>query len=201
MGVIKVPIPDGTTETWAIGDTFKSHFIFEKNKLVGFVDTKALTTSSDSAYTLFDYETIKIELPSIVEGESTYKRSDKSTNFSVKYKEDDNSLPDDYIPADFLRAEIGYHTMKLPLNINSSGKEVKITTTVQALLPTIDGEGYRSRDMGVAMTLGIYPGTVDDIAGNEGIFVNCWSNGAAARPTNRGGMYLKSFLFCEPPRG
>lgn len=191
LGVIKVPIPDGTTETWPIGDTLKSHFIFEKNKLVGFVDTKALTTSSESTYTLFDYETIKIELPSIVEGELTYKRSDKSINFSVKYKEVDNSLPDDYIPADFLHAEIGYNTMELPLNVNSAEKEVKITTTVQALLPTTDGEGYRSRDMGAALTLGIYPGNNDDgIAGNEGIFLNAWSNGSAAVPTKRGGMYV-----------
>lgn len=96
-------------------------------------------------------------------------------------------MPSGYLAAEFLRAEIGYNTIELPLEVNSSNKEIVIRTVVQALLPTTDGEGYRGGN--AAMTLGIYPGNNDDgIDGNEGIFVNCWSNGAAARPKE--GMYV-----------
>lgn len=96
-------------------------------------------------------------------------------------------LPRGYLPAEFLRAEIGYNTLELPLNITNNGQEIVVRTVVQALLPTTDGEGYRSGSY--ALTLGIYPGNNNDgIAGNEGIFCNFWTNGAAATPTP--GMYV-----------
>ena len=193
LGTTKVSIPDGDIIPWPSGDKIKNYFVYENNKLVGFVDLKALVTSQESTYTTFNYKYVKVRFPEIQEGELTYRRNDDCELFDIKYKKVDTTLPEGYIPADFLHAEIGYNTMELPLAVNSGGKEIKITTVQQALLPTTDGEGYRSRDRGVALTLGIYPGTVDDIAGNEGIFVNCWSNGAAATSTQlskRGGMYV-----------
>lgn len=193
LGNIKVQIPDGVTTTWPTGDALVGNFVYKDGKLAGFVDTKSLIITDENTSTIFDYDCVESNFDSITEGQLTYKRGERSKYFDIKYKKENTKLPVGYISVDFLHAEIGYNTMELPLNVNSTGKEVKITTTVQALLPTTDGEGYRSRDTGVAMTLGIYPGTVDDIAGNEGIFVNCWSNGAAATSSQlakRGGMYV-----------
>lgn len=71
LGQIKVQIPDGVTTTWPTGDALVHNFVFNKGKLVGFVDTKALI-ANDSKTTIFPYEYVNISLPSIAEGEMTY---------------------------------------------------------------------------------------------------------------------------------
>ncbi len=92
------------------------------------------------------------------------------------------SLPAGYLAAEFLNADIGFNSLELPLNVTNKEQEIVVRTVVQALLPTTDGEGYRSSNS-TALTLGIYPGNNDDgIDGNEGIFCNLWSAGAAAIP-------------------
>ena len=74
LGQIKVQIPTGTendTIKWPTGDALVGNFVFNKGKLVGFVDTKALI-ANDSKTTTFPYEYVNISLPSIAEGEMTY---------------------------------------------------------------------------------------------------------------------------------
>ena len=71
LGQIKVQIPDGVNTTWPTGDALVNNFVFNKVKLVGFVDTKALIANS-SKTTIFPYEYVNISLPSIAEGEMTY---------------------------------------------------------------------------------------------------------------------------------
>jgi hypothetical protein len=71
LGEIKVQIPDGVTTTWPTGDALVGNFVFNKGKLVGFVDTKALI-ANDSKTTTFPYDYVNISLPSIAEGEMTY---------------------------------------------------------------------------------------------------------------------------------
>lgn len=74
LGQIKVQIPTGTTNDtikWPTGDALVNYFVFNKGKLVGFVDTKALV-ANDSKTTTFPYEYVNISLPSIAEGEMTY---------------------------------------------------------------------------------------------------------------------------------
>ena len=71
LGQIKVQIPDGINTTWPTGDALVHNFVFNKGKLVGFVDTKALIANS-SKTTTFPYEYVNISLPSIAEGEMTY---------------------------------------------------------------------------------------------------------------------------------
>lgn len=155
LGTIKEEIPDGVNKLWPEGDAFVGNVIYEDGKITAFVDTKALIVSENNTTTTFDYDCIHANFDSITEGQLTYKRGERSKYFDVKYKKESNEslenrgLPAGYILVDFLHAEIGYNTIELPLNVNSTGKEVKITTTVQALLPTTDGEGYRSRDMGM----------------------------------------------------
>ena len=72
LGQIKVQIPTGTAnDPWPTGDALVHNFVFNKGKLVGFVDTKALIANS-SKTTTFPYEYVNISLPSIAEGEMTY---------------------------------------------------------------------------------------------------------------------------------
>ena len=74
LGQIKVQIPTGTdndTIKWPTGDALVHNFVFNKGKLVGFVDTKALI-ANDSKTTIFPYDYVNIFLPSIAEGEMTY---------------------------------------------------------------------------------------------------------------------------------
>lgn len=72
LGQIKVQIPTGTADDpWPTGDALVHNFVFNKGKLVGFVDTKALIANS-SKTTTFPYEYVNISLPSIAEGEMTY---------------------------------------------------------------------------------------------------------------------------------
>ena len=72
LGQIKVQIPTGTAnDPWPTGDALVNYFVFNKGKLVGFVDTKALIANS-SRTTTFPYEYVNISLPSIDEGEMTY---------------------------------------------------------------------------------------------------------------------------------
>ena len=71
LGQIKVQIPDGVNTTWPEGDALVHNFVFNKGKLVGFVDTKALI-ANDSKTTTFPYDYVNISLPSIAEGEMTY---------------------------------------------------------------------------------------------------------------------------------
>jgi hypothetical protein len=71
LGEIKVQIPDGVTTTWPEGDALVGNFVYNKGKLVGFVDTKALI-ANDSKTSTFPYEYVNISLPSIAEGEMTY---------------------------------------------------------------------------------------------------------------------------------
>ena len=71
LGKIKVQIPDGVTTKWPEGDAIIGNFVYDKGKLVGFVDTKALIANS-SKTTTFPYEYVNISLPSIAEGEMTY---------------------------------------------------------------------------------------------------------------------------------
>jgi hypothetical protein len=74
LGEIKVQIPDGVTTTWPEGDALVGNFVYNKGKLVGFVDTKALIANS-SKTTTFPYEYVNISLPSIAEGEMAYNHA------------------------------------------------------------------------------------------------------------------------------
>ena len=67
LGTNKVDI---STVTWPKGDTLISPFVYENNKLVGFVDTKALIVSG-SATTTMNYNHIEADFASIKEGTLT----------------------------------------------------------------------------------------------------------------------------------
>lgn len=67
LGTNKVDI---STITWPEGDTLVSPFVYQNDKLVGFVDTKALTVSG-SATTTMNYNYIEADFASISEGKLT----------------------------------------------------------------------------------------------------------------------------------
>ena len=65
LGTNKIDI---STVTWPDGDKLISPFVYDENdKLVGFVDTKAMTVSS-SATTTMNYSHIEADFASISEG-------------------------------------------------------------------------------------------------------------------------------------
>lgn len=76
LGTNKVDI---TTVTWPTGDTLISPYVYENNKLVGFVDTKALIVSG-SATTTMNYNHIEADFASISEGTLTIN----APNASIK---------------------------------------------------------------------------------------------------------------------
>lgn len=67
LGTNKVDI---STITWPEGDKLVSPFVYQNDKLVGFVDTKALTVSG-SATTTMNYNHIEADFASISEGKLT----------------------------------------------------------------------------------------------------------------------------------
>lgn len=68
LGANKIDI---TTITWPDGDKLISPFVYDENdKLVGFVDTKAMTVSG-SATTTMNYSHIEADFSSISEGSLT----------------------------------------------------------------------------------------------------------------------------------
>ena len=70
LGTNKVAIPDGVTTMWPDGDKLIGDFVYKNDKVVGFIDTKALIASSSGSTTM-NYSYIDINLPSINEGELT----------------------------------------------------------------------------------------------------------------------------------
>ena len=90
LGQIKVQIPDGVTTPWPTGDALVGNFVYDKGKLVGFVDTKALTVN-ESKSTVINYDYFDIELP-FTEGEIAITRGSRSKYFNVRYNpiNDDN---------------------------------------------------------------------------------------------------------------
>lgn len=93
LGNIKVQIPDGVTTTWPTGDALVHNFVFNKGKLVGFVDTKALIANT-SKTTTFPYDYVNISLPSIAEGEMTYNH-DQCAYFILNGKVIKGDIPSD----------------------------------------------------------------------------------------------------------
>ena len=100
LGQIKVQIPDGVTTTWPAGDALVHNFVFNKGKLVGFVDTKALI-ANDSKTTTFPYEYVNISLPSIAEGEMTYNH-DQCTYFILNGEVIKGDIPTEIITKKYL---------------------------------------------------------------------------------------------------
>ena len=66
LGTDKIPVPTNTSD-WPEGDELISPFVYKNEKLVGFVDTKAMTVDSPTAITL-DYNRIEADFSSIEEG-------------------------------------------------------------------------------------------------------------------------------------
>jgi hypothetical protein len=91
LGTNKVDI---NTITWPDGDKLISPFVYQNDKLVGFVDTKALTVSG-SATTTMNYSHIEADFSSIVEGTLTVDAPNavvKEFRWSVVDGGDDNVI-------------------------------------------------------------------------------------------------------------
>ena len=67
LGTIKVAVPTSSSD-WPKGDKLVSPFVYKDGKLVGFIDTKALTVSNNTMICL-PYEHIEAEFSSINKGQ------------------------------------------------------------------------------------------------------------------------------------
>lgn len=86
LGNIKVQIPTGIgDDKWPEGDALVGNFVYNDGKLVGFVDTKALTVN-DSKSTTIDYDYINIEV-SFAENEMVFNRGARNKYFHVTFNE------------------------------------------------------------------------------------------------------------------
>ena len=91
LGTNKVDI---SAITWPDGDKLVSPFVYQNDKLVGFVDTKALTVSG-SATTTMNYSHIEADFASISEGKLTVNAPNatvKKFRWSVVESGDDNVI-------------------------------------------------------------------------------------------------------------
>lgn len=86
LGKIKVQIPT-TSEEWPAGDALVGNFVFNKGKIVGFVDTKALVPN-DSLTTSIPYDCVDTHFFSIGENTMTFNLGERCKNFSVTYGSD-----------------------------------------------------------------------------------------------------------------
>lgn len=92
LGEIKVQIPTGTdndTIKWPAGDALVHNFVFNKGKLVGFVDTKAFI-ANDSKSTTFPYDYVNIQLDKSLEGVMTFNKGERTKHLTITYAESAN---------------------------------------------------------------------------------------------------------------
>jgi hypothetical protein len=85
LGKIKVQIPDGVNVQWPEGDALLGNCVYQNGKLVGFVDTKALTVNS-SGNTTINYDYVNIELP-FAEDAMTINRGPRSKYLFIKFND------------------------------------------------------------------------------------------------------------------
>ena len=96
LGTNKVEVPTSSTQ-WPKGNKLVSPFVYQDDKLVGFVDTKALTVSKNTAIYL-PYEHIEAEFSAINKGKlqihapnaitkkASWKDSGKDDIAEIQYK-------------------------------------------------------------------------------------------------------------------
>ena len=87
LGKIKVQIPDGVTTKWPEGDAIIGNFVYDKGKLVGFVDTKALVPN-DTRTTNIPYDYVNVHFFSIGDGTMTFNLDERCKRFTVTFGSD-----------------------------------------------------------------------------------------------------------------
>ena len=85
-----ITIPDGVTTTWPEGDALVHNFVYNKGKLVGFVNTSALVANSSNS-TTFPYDYVNITVDKSLEGVMTFNPGERTKYFTVTYSESGNS--------------------------------------------------------------------------------------------------------------
>ena len=95
LGTNKVEVPTSSTE-WPKGNKLVSPFVYQDDKLVGFVDTKALTVSKKTTIYL-PYEHIEAEFTAINKGRLQI-HAPKATTKKASWK---NSVKEDIPEAQF----------------------------------------------------------------------------------------------------
>lgn len=85
LGNIKVQIPDGVNVKWPEGDALLGNCVYQNGKLVGFVDTKALTVNSSGSTTI-NYDYVNIELP-FAEDAMTINRGPRNKYLIIKFND------------------------------------------------------------------------------------------------------------------
>ena len=85
LGNIKVQIPDGVNVQWPEGDALLGNCVYQNGKLVGFVDTKALTVNSSGSTTI-NYDYVNIELP-FAEDVMTINRGPRNKYLYIKFND------------------------------------------------------------------------------------------------------------------
>ena len=96
LGQNKVQIPDGVTTQWPEGDALVGNFVYNKGKLVGFVDTKALINNTSKTSTI-NYDFVDIHLENIGEGDITFTLGERCKKFTVTYGSSDTGNSGDTV--------------------------------------------------------------------------------------------------------
>ena len=115
LGEIKTQIPDGVTIKWPDGDALVGNFVYQNGKLVGFVDTKALTVN-DSGSTTIDYDYTNIELP-FAEDAMTINRGPRSKYLFIKFNDkevEEGDILDSITLVDTLDLKIAANSSQIP---------------------------------------------------------------------------------------
>ena len=135
LGTNRVSIPDGVNETWPIGDALVGNFVYNDEKLVGFVDTQALEIN-ESKSTYFPYDTVQIELPSIIKDSITITAGDNCKKLEVKCLDVDSEikflLGDETFNTEYIKDEnkLVVHTDRI-----KEEKVEELSTLLEKILP------------------------------------------------------------------
>ena len=164
LGQNKVQIPDGVTTTWPTGDALVGNFVYQNGKLVGFVDTKALTVN-ESKSTVINYDYVDIELP-FTEGEIAITRGERSKYFNVRY----NPINDDNVVI-----TLKYKGCKTVDDVKAVDPDYLTTDIVDGVW----SEGLGDLTDGGEMFAGCYNLTsfssdLSNLAHGEGMFYSCY---------------------------
>jgi hypothetical protein len=162
LGTNKVDI---STVTWPDGDKLVSPFVYKNDKLVGFVDTKAMTVSG-SATTTMNYSHIEADFSSILEGKLTVDAPNaivKEFRWSVVDSGDDNVI------------------VTLKYKGCSTVDEVKVVDPAYKTTDIVDGvwgEGLGDLDNGNGMFAGCsnlktFKSDLSSLTVGSGMFYSC----------------------------
>ena len=189
LGTNKVNVPTSSTQ-WPKGDKLVSPFVYQDDKLVGFVDTKALTTDSQTLIYL-PYEHIEAEFSEIDKGQLQIHAPNATTKKASWKDSEKEDIPE---------AQFKYKGCKTVEDVKTVDADYKsIDGTWSEPLWDLEQGGNGSWDGGMfyeAGNLTSFTSDLPNLTNGYGMFFRCYNLASFTSeiPSLTDGTYM--FDFC-----